>query len=390
MSDEKQKYRNIKAALGDGKTRTIYIGGLAIVITVAAFAIWSFSAQKTAPRGGVPASEVPKLPGMQNAATAEVASKVATPVYDKLIQEQNQREAEKAKQEGGSAVPVMRAGGEQEPVPQPQPAPQAAPLPQYQPDTWHEDEQKRQQVIAARTQAMKNQVNLLITAWAPKEHTNLVVVKDAPRGDVQSTQGSSAAATVATAAVTRPPAKKAGDTCYAVLNTAVNTDEPSPVTATILQCGELDQAKIVGKIEVAQNAQKAVLRFTNINVPGQPTSLPMDGVAIDEATRRTALASDVDNHYFLRYGSLFASAFLGGVGEALLKGGQDEQIVTSQTGAVVQRNAYDSKQLVLAGIGNVGKQAGSNMGSVFNRPPTIKIDAGIGIGILFMSDLTLK
>lgn len=391
MADEKQKYENIKAALGDGKTRTIYIGGLLIVVAVAGFSIWSFSAKKSAPRGGVPASEVAKLPTVQPTAPADSAGKGSTPIYDKLIQEQNQREAEKAKQEGGSAVPIMRSGAEQKPAAQPQPAPQAAPQPQYQQDTRHEDEQRRQQAIATRTQAMKNQVNLLITAWAPKEHTNLVVMKEAPRSDAQAGQaGASGTATAVNAATSRPPIKKAGDTCYAVLDTAVNTDEPSPVTATILQCGELDQAKIVGKIEVAQNAQKAVLRFTNINVPGQPASLPMDGVAIDEATRRTALASDVDNHYFLRYGALFASAFLGGVGEALLKGGQDEQIVTTQTGAVVQRKAYDSKQLVLAGIGNVGKQAGSNMGSVFNRPPTIKIDAGIGIGILFMSDLTLK
>ena len=386
MADEKQKYENIKAALSDGKTRTIYIGGLVIVLAVAAFSIWSFSAKKSAPRGA-PMSEVPKLPSVQNPTSAD--AKASTPVYDKLIQEQNQREAEKAKQEGGSAVPVMRTGTEQKPAAQPQPQQAAAPQPpQYQDN--REEEQKRQQAIAARAQSMKNQVNLLIAAWAPKEHTNLPVVgKDGQRNDAQA-QASAASSAAATAAATRPPLKKAGDTCYAQLDTAVNTDEPSPVTATIMQCGELDQSKIVGKIEVAQNAQKAVLRFTNINVPGQATSLPMDGVAIDEGTRRTALASDVDNHYFLRYGSLFASAFLSGFGEALLKGGQDEQLVTTQTGAVIQRKAYDTKQMVLAGIGNVGKQAGANMGGVFNRAPTIKIDAGIGIGILFMSDLTLK
>lgn len=386
MADEKQKYENIKAALSDGKTRTIYIGGLVIVLAVAAFSIWSFSAKKSAPRGA-PMSEVPKLPSVQNPTSAD--AKASTPVYDKLIQEQNQREAEKAKQEGGSAVPVMRTGTEQKPAAQPQPQQAAAPQPpQYQDN--REEEQKRQQAIAARAQSMKNQVNLLIAAWAPKEHTNLPVVgKDGQRNDAQA-QAAAASTAAATAAATRPPLKKAGDTCYAQLDTAVNTDEPSPVTATIMQCGELDQSKIVGKIEVAQNAQKAVLRFTNINVPGQATSLPMDGVAIDEGTRRTALASDVDNHYFLRYGSLFASAFLSGFGEALLKGGQDEQLVTTQTGAVIQRKAYDTKQMVLAGIGNVGKQAGANMGGVFNRAPTIKIDAGIGIGILFMSDLTLK
>lgn len=390
MSDEKQKYENFKSAMGDGKTRAIFIIGLVIMIAIAVFAVFSF--KKSANRGAFPASEVSRLPSVQSN-TPDAAHKPSTPAYDNLIQAENQREAEKAKEGGGSAIPVMRAGVEQKPADQPQS--QQQPYPQPRQDGNNDEEQKRQQAISARAQVMKNQVNLLITAWAPKEHTNMPVIARDGKSDTQgqgaaSIQGQGAAGAAVSASLTRTPTKKAGDSCYAVLDTAVNTDEPSPVTATILQCGELDQSKIVGKVEVAQNAQTAVLRFTNINVPGQSTSLPMDGVAIDEATRRTSLATDVDNHYVLRYGSLFASAFLAGFGDALMKGGQNEQIVTTQTGAVVQRQAYDTKQLTLAGVGNVGKQAGANMGSVFNRSPTIKINAGIGIGILFMNDLTLK
>lgn len=392
MSDEKQKYENIKAALGDGKTRIVFIGGLVIVIAVSLFAAWSFSSKKSAPSGGMPASEVPKLPRAQSQGTAPDSIPKATPVYDKLMEEQNQREAEKAKQEGGSAVPVMRAGVEQKPAAQPQAQPQPPQsTPQYQ-DNHRDEEQKRQQAIATRAQAMKNQVNLLVAAWSPKEHTSLPV-KDVQResqgqGSLANQAASSAALGTTPA---RTPTKKAGDTCYAELDTAVNTDEPSPLTATIQQCGELDQAKLVGKIEMGQNnAQKTGLHFTIINVPGQPSSLPVDAYAMDEETRRTALASDVDNHYFLRYGALFASAFASGFGDALLKGGQDQQLVTTTTGAIVQQKSFDTKQMVLAGVGNIGKQAGANMGGVFNRPPTITVNARIGIGILFMNDLTLK
>lgn len=395
MADEKQKYANIRAALGDPKTRTIYIGGLVIVIVIGLFAYWSISAKKSAPRGG-PASEVSRLPDLKNAPPTDGAPKTATPVYDKLVEKENAHAAEQAKAQGGSAVPALRNTPEQkQAAAQPQSAVQ--PTPQYQ-DTRQEEERNRQAAITARTNAMKSQVNLLITAWAPKDHINLPAAqKDAQRSGAQGQGGGGTAQAAAVPAVAPPcqPVRKAGDTCYAELDTAVNTDEPSPITATIRQCGELDDSKLVGKVEVPQSgqsqvAQKAVLRFTDINVPGQPTSIPTNAVAIDEATRRTALASDVDNHYFLRYGALFASGFLAGFGEALLKGGQDEQIVTTQTGAVVQRKAYDTKQLVMAGIGNVGKQTGSNMSSVFNRPATIKIDAKIGIGILFMNDLTLK
>lgn len=388
MSDEKQKYKNIKGALGDGRTRLIYVGGLVIVIAVALFSIGSFWMKKSTPRGDVPASEVPKLPSVQTNSMPGATPKGSTQVYDTLLGEQNQREAEKAKQEGGSAVPVLRTGVEQKPAPQVQPQPQQSTPQQYQ-GSRNDDEQKRQQAITARAQSMKNQVNLLVTAWSPKEHVSFPV-KDVPRADAQG-QGSLANLGATGATPARTPTKKAGDTCYAELDTAANTDEPSPVTATIQQCGELDQAKLVGKVEMGQNnAQKAGLHFTTINVPGQTSSLPVDAYAMDEATRRTALASDVDNHYFLRYGSLFASAFASGLGDALLKGGQDQQLVTTTTGAIVQQKAYDTRQLVLAGVGNIGKQAGANMGSVFNRPSTVTIDARIGIGILFMNDLTLK
>jgi intracellular multiplication protein IcmE len=396
MADEKQKYQNIKAALSDGKTRTIYIGGLVIVIAVIVFAVGSFSGKRNAAHASGPASEVPKPPSVQTS-MADAGLKPATPAYDKLVQAENEREAAKAKEQGGSAIPVIRPAAD--PKPQPQSQPQAAaPQSPQQSDNRQEEERKRKEAIDARIKSMTTQVNSLVAFWEPKGHVNLPVVRDA-QGQHADTQGQVVSASSATSSSalavnsSRPPVKKAGDTCYAVLDTAVNTDEPSPITATIQQCGELNQAKLVGKVDLPQNAQyaqKAQLRFNLINVPGQTTSLPVDAVAIDEATRRSALASDVDNHYFVLYGSLFASAFLGGFGDALIKGGQDEQIVTTPTGAVVQRTAYDTKKLVLAGIGNVGKQAGTNMGSVFNRPATITIDANIGIGIVFMTDLILK
>ena len=37
----------------------------------------------------------------------------------------------------------------------------------------------------------------------------------------------------------------------------------------------------------------------------------------------------------------------------------------------------------------MGESMGSNMESTFRKSPTIKIDAGTGIGVLLMSDLTV-
>ena len=396
MADEKLKYNNIREALKDGKTRTIYVVGVVLVIAIGIFAF--FSMKKSVPRGEFPSAEVAAAPSIKNSAPSVDKT---TPAYDKLIKAENQQEAAKAKEEGGSALPVMRAPVEQKPVEQTSAQQQPAYPPAPQESASHrEDERKREQAIKDRAAAMKSQVNLLIAAWTPKVHVNMPVggkeKNDAKIAAGVPSQGVGSVAT--TGGATRNPSKKAGETCYAELDTFVNTDEPSPVFATIKQCGELDQSILIGKVEVPQSAyaQKAELRFTTINVPGQPNSLPVEAVAINEETRRTALATDVDNHYFLRYGGLFASSFLSGYADALLKGGQNQSIVTTQSGAIVQNTAYTNRQLMQAGLGNVGKQASTAMGGVFNRPPTITIDdkenpgAHIGIGIVFMKDLTLK
>jgi len=44
---------------------------------------------------------------------------------------------------------------------------------------------------------------------------------------------------------------------------------------------------------------------------------------------------------------------------------------------------------VALGLGNAGKQYANVMAKNFSLPPTIKIPGGTGMGLLFMSDVTL-
>lgn len=401
MADQEKSSRiaNIKAQLGDGSTRIRYFGGLAVCILAAVIGYLSFRSSTAAPSGEP--SQVANVPNVGDQRQPDSKGMPqATPAYDNLLAKQNASDAASARANGDSSLPVMRPGVEQKPepstmvasapvtqVPQQQPSQDAAAYQQYQAEL-----QNRQQAIASRVAAMKGQVNLLISSWQPKDHATMPirdVAKDATSGGaVAAGNSSSQQATIASAQTGRTAAR-AGDVSYAVLDTAVNTDEPGPITATIVQ-GELKGTKILGKAEVGQNAQKAGLHFTMASIPGQASSITIDAWAIDPQTARTAMASDVDNHYFLRYGALFASSFLSGFGDALLKGGQSQQLVASPSGTVVQTDAYSTKQLVQIGIANVGKAAGTNMAGVVNRPATITINAGIGMGILFMNDVAVK
>ncbi len=186
-----------------------------------------------------------------------------------------------------------------------------------------------------------------------------------------------------------PVLYKAGSIVFAVLDTEVNSDNPGPVLATIVQ-GPLQGSKVIGDLQLQEDA--VMLRFSLLSSPEFPASLPLNAVAVDAETARTALATGVDNHYFLRYGSLFASAFLEGMGEAFLAGITQPVVEPENTNTllVVQSADVTTKDAIAVGLGTVGQAWGEHLGDVFDKPPTVTVDSGTGIGLLFMQDFTAE
>jgi len=185
---------------------------------------------------------------------------------------------------------------------------------------------------------------------------------------------------------------KAGSIVYAVLDTAVNTDEPGPVMATIVQ-GPLKGSKVMGSLQFGGRAEKVTLNFTTLSSTDFPKSFSISAVAVDPDTARTALASDVDHHYLLRYGSLFGSAFLSGYGQAIAQQGATSTVTPSATGAGNQVSTTNPQlspeQQVFAGLGAVGQAWSSALGNNMSIPTTVKVDAGLGIGLLFLTDVSV-
>jgi intracellular multiplication protein IcmE len=177
---------------------------------------------------------------------------------------------------------------------------------------------------------------------------------------------------------------KAGTVFCGTIDTSINSDEKSPVLATIVT-GELKGSRLVGEFTVENEV--VVVKFNKISVPSVPNSLPLEAYAIDPDTARTALAHEVDNHYLLRYGSLFASSFLSGLGSAISSSGS--QTSSGAGGILTTHDPLNTSQQIFVALGNVGTQFAAQMGSVFTRPPTVTVESGAGIGILFTSDLSL-
>ncbi|GJM07223.1 MAG: hypothetical protein DHS20C10_09570 [marine bacterium B5-7] len=249
--------------------------------------------------------------------------------------------------------------------------------------------QQQQQKVQQLQQAMSTQAASLFTAWQPHADQQFVAgAKDKhSHADGSSADGDGNGGTDgAGSSDARAPADaKAGYIEFGVLKTAVNSDQPGPVMATLVQ-GKFKGAKLLGNLH--REEKRVVLTFNIMNLPQLGHSIKINAVAIDPNTARTALATHVNSHYLLRYGTMFASAFLTGYGQVVQQAGS----TTTTNGLSTQVSTPDlsPKQQYIAALGQVGQQWGDNLQNVFNTPPTVKVASGTGLGILFLDDVSLQ
>jgi intracellular multiplication protein IcmE len=241
---------------------------------------------------------------------------------------------------------------------------------------------RRQGAVQELQGSMMMQANSMVSQWAKVNAQSLV---SAPvKSEELAGQAGTAAALPngAGAAGQEAPADyiKAGSVMYAALETSINSDEKSPILATIVD-GPLKGSRLIGQFSRVN--KRLLLSFTLLNTPKYPQSIALNAVAIDPDTARTAMSGQVNNHYLLRYGSVIASGFLSGLSDALLQP-QNQCFFCAPPQQELKTSEY-----VMAGLGGAGRQYATSMSGNFNREPTVKIAGGIGMGILLMSDLKL-
>lgn len=245
-------------------------------------------------------------------------------------------------------------------------------------------QQERQDKIVQLQQGMSQQATDLFSVWSPPPTQQYVQGEPKQVGAVVTGPGGVPLTPQQLAAAAGgPPIIKAGTVMFGVLDTSLNSDEPSPILATVVT-GPYKGTKLVGQFQRVD--QRVIVNFTSMNIPSYQQSLGINAVAIDPNTARTALADDVDNHYLLRFGSLFASAFVSGYARATEQSGATTNITTagiSETGPDL-----DAGDKAIVGLGQVGNQLSNVLGNIFTRPPTVRVNAGAGIGVLFMADVS--
>lgn len=296
---------------------------------------------------------------------------------DKLeLEEKNRIEREKMEKLALEALPPA-------PPPVLPPAPQVIkPVAQQPVDTkkWNESDAN---LIGALQSAWRNK-----TPMTEFDYFGVKGEREERGMQSQSTQGvSQVTSSSSNTSNVRVADQKAGDIIHAVLDVGINSSEPSPIMATVVS-GQYKGAKLIGRF--AESGKKVVLQFNTMSIPGHPVSVRLNTIAIDPETQRTAMATDVDNHYFLKYGVLLGSVFLRGYANALTK--QNTIVTVTDSGNVIESKGQSTNsEITKEAFGEVGTEIANQVSREFgDLKPTIYVDAGTPIGIVFMEDFFLN
>ncbi len=181
---------------------------------------------------------------------------------------------------------------------------------------------------------------------------------------------------------------KAGSILFGVMDTSVNTDEPGPVLVTIVG-GKYTGGKLIGTFTHQAQQTSLTISFNQMTVPKRAKSFGVSVVAIDPDTARTALATDYDRHLLQRYGSLFASSFIQGYGQAISQ--QGTTTTSPLTGTTTTTTPpLDNREIFFVALGELGKQWSQAIKPYFNTPYTVTVDQGTSVGLLFLSDVDVS
>lgn len=251
----------------------------------------------------------------------------------------------------------------------------------------------RAEKISAMQSAMQTQAGQLITAWGPPSMAHREGSYKLAAATTTTTTTGAATETTTTTTTTGSsgaPLIKAGTIIFGVLDTQANSDYPdSPVMVTIVE-GQFKGAKLLGKLTttkgVAGQLDRIALNFTLMNSDTWDKSRSVTAYAIDPDTARTVMASSVNYHYLLRYGAIFATSFVQGYANAIQTSGSST--TTGIFGTSTTHPQLSPSEKLMTAIGQIGQNLAQTTQNYINIPPTVKVNAGVSLGILFMSDVS--
>jgi intracellular multiplication protein IcmE len=343
-----------------------------------------------------PPAELNQAPGMEK----------TSPVYEEAVKDMNEQNVEKAIREGGSALPVpigpSRGRVEvdntavstedplerwrkiqeerlrKEQLAQATVAPQTgegAPV-----DPYAEAKQALSTSMATQMQSVLDGV----TIKSPKtvKISSADYIKNKRKAEQEelenARQASAERADNAPPPVTTEVLLEAGRIEYAQLIIEANTDSPGPVLAE-LASGPLAGSRMIGTF--VATSEYLTLNFTSIIVDG--VAMTTEAIALDPATSKPGMVTEIDHKYFRRVILPAAAAFIEGIGGAIGESGSTT--VSAGVGTTTSSSEdLDARQEFFKGV----EKASEKLSDILDEngeqvKPMLRLAAGTHIGVLF-------
>lgn len=179
---------------------------------------------------------------------------------------------------------------------------------------------------------------------------------------------------------------KSGEKVFVSIDTAINTDEPSPVIAAILS-GAASGWKMFGQTRQNPNNTLSV-EFTRLTLPSG-SSIPVSAFAIDPQTGRTAVSGSVDHKIFERFVLPAMAAGLGKYGEIVAQQGT-QTTASPLAGSTVTTKNMTRQQMRDAAIGaSVGETSSMFGAEAKAAKPSVSTERNLGIEVVFMQEVVI-
>jgi intracellular multiplication protein IcmE len=403
LNDNSNTKKNLKGLWTNPRNRTVLLIVGAAALAMLVVGVMNRGGQAPADTGGtrsVAAPNVQSTPGL-----------VTDREYQEQVAAQNQRRLEEAQKSGATVLPTLQSASQApslDPLSNvPQTAPPAAQVvapgpvvapvvqaPQVAPAAAAPAAPAPTAVDvtrSARYKSVYDQLTGYAKTWVgvagTQEFAYNGVLPEPPQASAEEASAGQASASGTAGATTEKKGAafvRAGTIVPAVLLTSINSDTPGPVLAQITS-GPLAGSRVLGRFQASE--KEVVVQFNTISMPGHNRSFSVSAYAINEGLG-TGLATDVNNHYWRRYGLLLAAGFVKGYGQAIRLSGT-QTTVTDGGGVIVTQDLNDSKIAKVA-LGEAGTSVASEIEQASSIRPTVKVENkdgnGVPIGLLFMSD----
>ncbi len=244
-------------------------------------------------------------------------------------------------------------------------------------------------------------ISSLLAGWGGKAQATDVILRpedgkatsDGPvnRGAVASSDGVQTAAAVQPIAnarrlggrTSRQLLMPAGRGIYARTVLAASSDQGGPVVIEALS-GPIAGDRMTGTFE--KRDERLVVKLTSITLQ-DGTQQHIDALVIAPDSMETSVASSVDEHYVSRFMLPVAAAFVSGLGQAISQ--SNSTVVASPLGGATAFQRLNLGQELGVGAGVAGAQFGAILKDAAPKGPTVKLDANVNVGVVFLAPLVV-